>query len=153
MASRQATLALLKPDLVASAAHVREVLEYIAQRTHLQLVARRRLECSPALAEAFYAEHHGKFFFQRLVEGICAGPLEALVLVGPDAIASWRAVIGPTHPVRARARAPATLRARYGLTDTRNSFHGSGTCSHGRGSVRGAPPGLKRAPCGCVGGA
>ena len=128
MAARQATLALLKPDLVASEAHVREVLQLLArQAPALRVAARRRLECSPALAETFYAEHRGKFFFQRLVEGISAGPMEALVLVGPDAIAAWRAAIGPTHPPRARIAAPTSFRALYGLTDTRNSFHGSGT--------------------------
>ncbi|KAI9595920.1 nucleoside diphosphate kinase [Syncephalis fuscata] len=48
-----------------------------------------------------------------------------MVLGGEQAIARWRALIGPTHPIRARVNAPTTLRAIYGLTDTRNSFHGS----------------------------
>jgi nucleoside diphosphate kinase len=33
---------------------------------------------------------------------VCAysGPFEALVLGGYEAIARWRALIGPTHPIR-----------------------------------------------------
>jgi nucleoside-diphosphate kinase len=120
------TLALIKPDVAASAVQVRAVLEHVAAHTPLQVAARRRLVCSVPLAAAFYAEHAGRFYHQRLLEAISSGPLEALVLVGPDAIATWRATIGPTHPPRARVHAPTTLRARYGLTDTRNGFHGSG---------------------------
>ncbi|KAG0170563.1 Nucleoside diphosphate kinase 6 [Apophysomyces sp. BC1015] len=54
-----------------------------------------------------------------------SGPFEALILCSPNAIKEWRALIGPTHPCRARINQPNTLRALYGLTDTRNSFHGS----------------------------
>ena len=55
-----------------------------------------------------------------------SGEMEALVLEGPGAIAGWRALMGPTHPPRARITAPHSLRALYGISDTRNSCHGSG---------------------------
>ncbi|TPX35477.1 nucleoside-diphosphate kinase [Synchytrium microbalum] len=43
-----------------------------------------------------------------------------------DAITSWREVIGPTQPIRAKRTPPSSsLRALYGISDTRNSFHGS----------------------------
>ena len=67
----------------------------------------------------------GKFFFPRLVDYMTSGPVEALVLEGPNAVARWRALMGPTHPPRARIVAPTSIRARFGMTDTRNATHGS----------------------------
>ncbi|ORE18378.1 kinase-like protein, partial [Rhizopus microsporus] len=69
---------------------------------------------------------HGKFFYHRLCGYMTSGPFHAMILSSPNAIKEWRSLIGPTHPVRARIHQPDTLRALYGLTDTRNSFHGSG---------------------------
>lgn len=59
------------------------------------------------------------------VEHATSGHFQALALHGPDAIAHWRALIGPTHVYRAQWTQPSTLRARYGLSDTRNGFHGA----------------------------
>ncbi|KAI8078289.1 kinase-like domain-containing protein, partial [Gilbertella persicaria] len=70
-----------------------------------------------------------KFFYHRLCGYMTSGPFTAMILASPNAIQDWRALIGPTHPVRARVNQPNTLRAHYGLTDTRNSFHGSGIYS------------------------
>lgn len=41
------------------------------------------------------------------------------------AIASWRALIGPTNSDKARADAPQSLRARFGTDGTQNACHGS----------------------------
>eukprot|EP00160_Parvularia_atlantis_P015550 Unigene4484_Nuclearia_a/m.13711 Unigene4484_Nuclearia_a/g.13711 ORF Unigene4484_Nuclearia_a/g.13711 Unigene4484_Nuclearia_a/m.13711 type:complete len:213 (+) Unigene4484_Nuclearia_a:280-918(+) len=49
----------------------------------------------------------------------------AMVLQGPRAIAVWRDMLGPTHPARARVSAPDSIRAHYGLSNTRNAVHGS----------------------------
>lgn len=67
-----------------------------------------------------------RFFFRRLVEFMCCHPLECLILAHPDAIQHWRALMGPTKPYIACNTAPRTIRGRFGLTDTRNSTHGSG---------------------------
>ncbi|RKP10502.1 nucleoside diphosphate kinase [Thamnocephalis sphaerospora] len=118
VARPQLTLALLKPDLCADAARVKAVYRAIDDASLTRLHTRDVL-WRPSGAEAFYAEHRGRFFYERL------GPFQALVLGGDDAIKRWRALIGPTHPIRARVNAPESLRSCYGLTDTRNSFHGS----------------------------
>ncbi|TPP64030.1 Nucleoside diphosphate kinase [Fasciola gigantica] len=55
---------------------------------------------------------------------IC-GPLGVYVLQGPDAISTWRSLLGPTKVYRAVVSDPTSLRGRFGLTDTRNGFHGS----------------------------
>ena len=68
----------------------------------------------------------GKFFYGRLVSYMCSGPISPMILAHPDAIQHWRALMGPTKSHVARATAPHTVRGMYGLSDTRNSTHGSG---------------------------
>ena len=58
------------------------------------------------------------------VQHATSGPFVALALCGPDAIKQWRSLIGPTHVYKAQWQKPETLRAKYGLSDTRNGFHG-----------------------------
>lgn len=58
------------------------------------------------------------------VQHAISGPFVALALYGPDAIAHWRRLIGPTHVFKTQWTHPESLRARYGLSDTRNGFHG-----------------------------
>ncbi|RKP13466.1 nucleoside diphosphate kinase [Piptocephalis cylindrospora] len=123
---RQVTLALLKPDLCADPLRVRAVVNILESAdSGLEILHRRRLLWSEEEAGHFYAEHKGRFFYERLVGYMTSRAFEALALEGPNAIQQWRSLIGPTQPVRARISMPMTLRAMYGLTDTRNSFHGS----------------------------
>jgi len=49
----------------------------------------------------------------------------ALALEGDDVIARWRALIGPTKVSRVKFEQPDCLRHDYGISDTRNAFHGS----------------------------
>ena len=55
-----------------------------------------------------------------------SGETEALVLAHCGAIQRWRDLMGPTKPSLAQGLAPDSIRALHGLTDTRNSVHGSG---------------------------
>lgn len=57
-----------------------------------------------------------------------------------DAVQLWRTLMGPTRVFRARHVAPDSIRGSLGLTDTRNTTHGSGesascvrSCRQGRG--------------------
>ncbi|KAI9362855.1 non-metastatic cells 6, protein expressed in [Pilaira anomala] len=121
----QLTLALLKPDICANAALPAKIKQAILNKD-LKIVKERNVLWTETDASRFYAEHEGKFFYHRLCGYMTSGPFKALILSSPNAIKDWRGLIGPTHPVRARINQPETLRALYGLTDTRNSFHGSG---------------------------
>lgn len=62
-----------------------------------------------------------------------SGPIRAYILAHKDAIQLWRTVMGPTRVFRARHVAPDSIRGSFGLTDTRNTTHGSGeaaSCVH-----------------------
>lgn len=58
-----------------------------------------------------------------------SGPMRAYVLAREDAIRHWRELMGPTKVFRARHTSPNSIRAQFGLTDTRNTTHGSGEIS------------------------
>ncbi|KAA0202877.1 hypothetical protein HAZT_HAZT007236 [Hyalella azteca] len=90
---------------------------FIIRRTHLRL--------SLDQAGDFYKEHQLKFFHNRLVSFMSSGPLEAMVLYRDDAIAHWRKLIGPTKVYQTIYSHPSSIRGIYGLTDTRNTIHGS----------------------------
>ncbi|KAJ2846758.1 hypothetical protein IWW36_004195 [Coemansia brasiliensis] len=119
----ETTLALLKPDLFAD----HQTLCNIEQRiAHLfRISARRKVIWTTGDAQRFYAEHQGKPFYPRLISYMTSGPILALALTKHGAIQEWREMIGSTRPAQMRIERPTTLRAQFGLTDTRNSFHGS----------------------------
>lgn len=52
--------------------------------------------------------------------------MRAYIIAREDAITHWRGMMGPTKVFRARYTSPDSLRGQYGLTDTRNTTHGSG---------------------------
>ena len=120
MSDVERTLVLVKPDGVARRL-VGEVLSRL-ERKGLALVAVELRSLDRATAEAHYAEHAGKPFFESLIEFITSGPLLAAVAEGPRAIETWRAMMGPTDPVKAPS---GTVRGDYGLVVTENLVHGS----------------------------
>lgn len=74
----------------------------------------------------FYEEHRKKFFHGRLVSFMSSGPVEVLILAKNNAIADWRALLGPTKVYKTVISHPDSIRGMFGLTDTRNVGHGSG---------------------------
>ncbi|XP_034554885.1 nucleoside diphosphate kinase 6 [Notolabrus celidotus] len=120
----QLTLAVIKPDAVAHPV----MLEALHQRildNNFVVVRCKDLVWRRQDSESFYAEHSERFFYQRLVEFMSSGPMRAYVLAREDAIRHWRELMGPTKVFRARFTSPASIRAQFGLTDTRNTTHGS----------------------------
>ena len=118
--TRERTLVLVKPDAVARGL-VGEVLDRL-ERRGLQLRAIELRTLDRATAEEHYREHIGKPFFESLITFITSGPLVAAVAQGPRAIDTWRAMMGPTDPVKAPS---GTIRGDFGLVVTENLVHGS----------------------------
>lgn len=120
----QLTLALIKPDAVAHPLILEAVHQQILS-SQLLIVRWRELVWRREDCRRFYREHEGRFFYQRLVEFMASGPIRAYILAHPDAVQRWRALMGPTRVFRARHVAPDSIRGSLGLTDTRNTTHGS----------------------------
>ncbi|GAA95247.1 uncharacterized protein L969DRAFT_294999 [Mixia osmundae IAM 14324] len=118
------TLALIKPTLLAQQSQVTAVLREI-KSAGFDIARTQRHHWTIEEAQAFYAEHDGKFYFPRLVASATQAPMMALALAAPSAITKWRQLMGPTHVYKAQWTHPTCLRARYGISDTRNAFHGS----------------------------
>ena len=115
------TLVLVKPDGVARGL-VGEVVSRI-ERKGLKLAALELRTVPQALAEEHYAEHKERSFFGDLLEFITSGPLVALAVEGPRAIAAFRQLAGGTDPVEKAT--PGTIRGDFGLETQYNLVHGS----------------------------
>jgi len=114
------TLVLIKPDGVARGL-IGEVIGRI-ERKGFTIAALDLRTVPTAIAEAHYAEHKDKPFFGDLVAFITGGPLVAAVIEGPEAITSWRTMMGATNPANA---APGTIRGDLATETQFNVTHGS----------------------------
>ena len=114
------TLVLVKPDGVQRGL----IGEIVArcERKGLKVVGLRMLDVSRSLAERHYAVHAGKHFYAGLVDFITSGPVAAVALEGPDAIATVRRMIGRTMPNEAES---GTIRGDLGISGLRNLVHAS----------------------------
>ena len=116
----QRTLVLAKPDAVQRGL-IGEIIGRF-ERKGLKVVGLRFLAVSRELAERHYAVHAGKHFYDGLVEFITSGPVGAIALEGPDAIAVVRRMVGKTMPNEAE---PGTIRGDLGVSGLRNLIHAS----------------------------
>jgi len=117
---RETTLAIIKPDSVASG-NVGNILARL-ESAGFEIAAARFLRLGLQTAEAFYEEHRGKPFFGPLVEFMASGPVLVMALQREDAVAELRRVIGATDPAEA---GPGTIRKLYAGSVTQNAIHAS----------------------------
>jgi nucleoside-diphosphate kinase len=114
------TLSIIKPDAVAN-----NVIGQIYARFEaagLKIVAARMAHLSRAEAEAFYAVHKGRPFFNDLVAFMISGPVMVQVLEGENAVARNRELMGATDPKKADK---GTIRADFAASIDANAVHGS----------------------------
>jgi nucleoside-diphosphate kinase len=114
------TLVLVKPDGVQRGL-IGEILARF-ERKGLKVAGLRLLTVPRPMAEEHYAVHAGKHFYAGLVEFITSGPVAAIALDGPDAIATVRRIVGKTMPNEADA---GTIRGDFGISGLRNLIHAS----------------------------
>lgn len=114
------TLVLVKPDGVQRGL-VGEIVGRL-ERKGLKVIGLRLLWVSRELAERHYAVHAGKHFYPGLVEFITSGPVAAVAVSGPDAVAVVRRLVGQTMPNEAD---PGTIRGDLGVSGLRNLIHAS----------------------------
>lgn len=117
----QQTLVLIKPDALKNSLTGYVLSQLSEFHTSLMFAAAKVVRVTNLLAEAHYAEHRGKVFFDSLIEMI-TGQIHypndpskqrviAIVYDGPDAIATIRQVCGPTNPHIAREQRPGSIRS------------------------------------------
>lgn len=120
----QYTFAMLKPD-IADNRFAREAILSIIVEKGFRIVRIKRINMTSKVAGEFYSEHINKFFYNRLITFMSSSPIYAMILAKSDAINSWRSLIGKANVYRTIYSDPDCLRSRFGLSDTRNAFHGS----------------------------
>ena len=114
------TLVLVKPDGVQRGL-VGEIVGRL-ERKGLKVIGLRLLWVPREMAEQHYAVHAGKHFYGGLVDFITSGPVAAIAVTGPDAIALVRRMVGATMPNQAE---PGTIRGDLGISGLRNLIHAS----------------------------
>jgi nucleoside-diphosphate kinase len=116
----QRTFSILKPDVTRR--NLTGAVNAKIEAAGLRIVAQKRLQMTRGEAEAFYAVHRERPFFDELVEFMTSAPVVVQVLEGKDAIQRYRDVMGATNPEKA---APGTLRKEFAVSMGENSVHGS----------------------------
>jgi len=114
------TLSIIKPD--ATRRNITGKINAAFEAAGLRIVAQKRLRLTLERAQAFYAVHAARPFYDDLCAFMTSGPVVAQVLEGEDAIAKNREVMGATNPADA---APGTIRAEHAESIEANSVHGS----------------------------
>jgi nucleoside-diphosphate kinase len=116
----QQTLILLKPDSVQRRL-VGSIIERF-ERKGLRVAGMKLVMADRSLAERHYAVHKGKPFYESLLDFLTSGPTVAMALVGREAVAVCRNLMGGTDGAKA---APGTIRGDYALSVQNNLIHGS----------------------------
>ncbi len=114
------TLSIIKPDAVAKGV-IGKILDRF-ESNGLRIAAMKKLQLSREDAEAFYAVHKERPFFNDLVDFMVSGPVVVSVLEGENAVAKNRELMGATNPKEAE---PGTIRADFAENIDANAVHGS----------------------------
>lgn len=117
---RERTLSILKPDAVAK--NITGAINDRIEKAGLKIIAAKMLHLTNAEAEGFYAVHSHRPFFKSLVDFMSSGPVLIQVLEGPNAILTYRNLMGATNPKDAE---PGTIRADFADSIDENIVHGS----------------------------
>ena len=114
------TFSMIKPD--ATGRNLTGKINAKLEEAGLRIVAQKRVWMSRKQAEAFYAVHKGRPFFDELCEFMSSGPTVVQVLEGENAIARNREIMGATNPANADE---GTIRKEFAVSLGENSVHGS----------------------------
>lgn len=114
------TLSIIKPDVVSRDLIGKVIARF--EKADLHVVAMKMVHLTVEQAQAFYAVHKGRPFYDELVTFMSSGPVIVQVLEGEEAIKRNRQLMGATDPKDA---APGTIRADFGESVSTNAVHGS----------------------------
>jgi nucleoside-diphosphate kinase len=114
------TLVMVKPDAVRGG-HIGDVIGKF-EAAGLAVRALKMVWLDRREAEGFYQVHRERPFFPALTQFMSSGPIVAMVLEGPGAIARVRQLMGATDPAKAE---PGTIRKAFASSIEQNAVHGS----------------------------
>lgn len=114
------TFSIIKPD--ATRRNLTGAINARIEGAGLRIIAQKRIQMSEAQAQAFYAVHAERPFYNDLVSFMTSGPVVVQVLEGDDAVPAYRTVMGATNPADA---ADGTIRKDFAESIEANSEHGS----------------------------
>ena len=118
--SVEQTLSIIKPDGVQKNL-IGEIYGRF-EKAGLEIVAARMMRLTKDQAQGFYAVHKERPFFNDLISYMMSGPVVVQVLLGDNAIATNRDIMGATNPADADA---GTVRADFADNIEENIVHGS----------------------------
>ncbi len=118
--TKERTLSIIKPDAVANN-HIGDILSRF-EKHGLKVIGAKMLHLTEKQAQAFYAVHKERGFFNDLVSFMISGPVFVSVLEGPNAVLKNRDIMGATDPQKA---APGTIRRDFARSIDANAVHGS----------------------------
>jgi len=114
------TLSIIKPD--ATRRNLTGRINARFEEAGLRIIAQRRVKLTLEQAQAFYAVHAERSFFNDLCSFMTSGPVVVQVLEGENAILRNREIMGATNPANAES---GTIRKDFGESVEANSVHGS----------------------------
>ena len=125
------TFLMVKPDGVQ-----RRLVGEIIRRFEAKgftLTGLKMLTPTRAMAEAHYAVHQGKPFFEGVVGFISSGPVVAMIWEGDDVIARSRKLVGATKPADS---VPGTIRGDFANSVEQNLIHGSDSVENAEAEIK-----------------
>ncbi len=114
------TFSMIKPTAVKEH-HIGGIIDMI-EKANFTVKGLKMQHLSQEQAEAFYAEHKGKPFYNDLVSMMSSGPVVLMVIEGDNVVSRFRETIGATDPKKA---ASGTIRALFGKSVGENAIHAS----------------------------
>lgn len=114
------TFSIIKPD--ATRRNLTGAINAKIEEAGLRIIGQRRIQMTREQAQAFYAVHAERPFYNDLVEFMTSGPVVVQVLEGENAVISYREIMGATNPADA---ADGTIRKLFAESIEANSVHGS----------------------------
>ena len=114
------TFSIIKPD--ATRRNLTGAINAKIEEAGLRIIGQRRIQMTREQAQAFYAVHAERPFYNDLVEFMTSGPVVVQVLEGENAVAAYRQVMGATNPADADE---GTIRKEFAESIEANSVHGS----------------------------
>ena len=114
------TFSIIKPD--ATRRNLTGAINAKIEGAGLRIIGQKRVRWTKPEAEAFYAVHKARPFYNDLVSFMISGPVVVQVLEGENAVARYREVMGATNPASA---ADGTIRKEFAESIEANSVHGS----------------------------